>query len=317
MLKNKLIYLKIFYKIFIIIILLNFFYCKTYNSKELAKTYYPEGKYIKISDYEIFVIEKNIEFSREKTPVLFIHGFSSNVHTWEDLFYQFQKEFSNPIVAIDLLGFGFSDKPEISYTREFYVNLIHKIISYYDFKKVILIGNSMGGEISLRFTIQYPEFVEKLILIDSAGLIERKNLPWFLQKFSKFFVSTFSFIFVNKIAIRYFLSTAFYDPSKVSEKKVDLYYLPLKTEGGIRAHKSLFDHPIQKIPFEDFTKIQIPTLIIWGLNDQWIPLEHGLLLNKIISSSKLIILPETGHVPQEEKPEEVFFYLKEFIKGTL
>lgn len=317
MLKIKLKYFKLFYKIFIIIVLLNLSYCKTFNSGELAKKYHPEGKYIKIFDYKIFVIEKNLELSKEKTPILFIHGFSSNIHTWEALFNQFDNEFSYPIIAIDLLGFGFSDKPEISYTREFYLDLIYKIISYYNFKKVLLVGNSMGGEISLRFTIQHPELVEKLILIDSAGLIERKNLPWFLQKSSKFFLSSFNFIFTNKTAIRYFLKTAFYDPTKVNQKKVELYYLPLKTEGGTRAHLSLFDHPIHKIPFEDLKKIQIPTLIIWGLNDQWIPLEHGLLLNKHILNSKLVILPETGHVPQEEKPEEVFFYLKEFIKKTL
>jgi pimeloyl-ACP methyl ester carboxylesterase len=286
--------------------------CKTYNEKDLAKQYYHDYKFISIDNFEIFVIEKNLELSTKITPIIFIHGFSSNVHTWEYYLQELGKSY--PIVAFDIPGFGFSSKPEISYTREGFVEILDKLVNYYKFNYVILIGNSMGGEISLRYSLKYPNKVKKLVLIDSAGLIPRKELPVFLQKGVVFFAENFNFVFRNRFAISYMLKSAFYNKDVVDERKVDLYYYPLKTAGGINAHKSLLRSTYNQITKEEMNALQIPTLIIWGQNDTWISLKYGYEFKNSLPNSQLIILPECGHVPQEEKPEESLFYIKEFIK---
>ncbi|GIX41757.1 MAG: hydrolase [Leptospiraceae bacterium] len=294
-------------------VLLNFvFSCTTYNEKELAKTFYPDGKYITIDKFEIFILEKNLEIKNQKTPIILVHGFSSNVHTWEHYLEYLEKDY--PVIAFDLPGFGFSSKPDVEYTRKGYVNILNKIIEYYNFNKVILIGNSMGGEISLRYTINYPYKVEKLVLIDAGGLMNKKDLPWFLQWGKTFIMDYFNFLFRNRIAISYMLKSAFYNKNVVNERKIDLYYMPLKTQDGINAHKSLLNSSYEKISIEEMKKISVPVLILWGENDEWIPLKYALEFKKYLNNSILVILPECGHLPQEEKPEESFQYIKTFIE---
>ncbi len=302
--------MKIYFKNIIFIFLI-FNFCTTFNEKELAKKYYPKGKYIELLNFHIFVIEKNLDLIQQnKIPIILIHGFSSNVHTWE---YYIENLKYHPVIAFDLPGFGFSSKPETKYNRSSFVNIVKAIMDYYNFYKVILIGNSMGGEISLRFTILHPDKVEKLILIDSAGLMEIKELPWFIQMGQTFLIDYFNFMFRNKIAIQFMLSSAFYDSDKITDKKVNLYYYPLRTDGGINAHKSLLKQKYEKINKEDLKSIKVPTLIIWGQNDHWIRLYDGFLFKEYIPNSVLVIIPECGHVPQEEKPEITLPYINKFI----
>ncbi len=284
--------------------------CKTYNSRELAKKYFPEGRYIEIQNQKIFVLEKNLEV-KNRVPIFLLHGFSSNVHTWEDLINKFPLQY--PVVALDMPGFGFSDKPNISYTREAYIQWLREIQNFYDFKKIILVGNSMGGEFALRYALKYPEAVHKIILINSAGLLESSQPPYFIKKVFIIFLNSFEFLFVNRTSIRFFLSSAFYDDSRITERKIDMYYLPLKTEGGTNAHKSLFLAPYQKITLEDLRKIQNSTLILWGLQDRWIPIEHAYWFYKNLKNAKLVFLPELGHVPQEERVEDLLPYLVSFL----
>lgn len=308
-------FMKVF-QIFLLSLFLVITACKSYNEKELAKEYYPDGKYIKIQDFEIFVIEKNLEALKyQKTPILLVHGFSSNVHTWEFFLKDLEKDY--PVIAMDLPGFGFSSKPETTYSRERYVQIIEDIINYYRFDRVILIGNSMGGEISLRFSLIFPDKVEYLVLIDSAGLMEFQDLPWFLEVARNVAVETFSFLFTNRISINYMLKSAFYNPDLVDDKKKNLYYYPLKTKGGINAHKSLLRSKYKKIDISELQKLPVSTLILWGEHDQWIPIKYAYIFKAHIPNSTLVIIPECGHVPQEEKPEESLFYIQKFLKTKL
>ncbi|MCS7206040.1 MAG: alpha/beta hydrolase [Leptospiraceae bacterium] len=286
--------------------------CKTYEEAKLAKQYFPQGKFISLLNHQVFVIEKNSQNSH-LTPIVFIHGFSSNVHTWELIFSDTQ--LSNPMVAIDLLGFGFSDKPNITYDRKLYVDQIHSLLEFYHFDKVILVGNSMGGEISLRYTLNHPEKVSKLVLICSAGLIEGFDAPKIIKYPMVVLLRSTNFLFRNRYSIKFFLSDAFYDKTKVDKRKIDLYTLPLRTKNGYEAHIGLFLSSYQPISLDSLQKIQIPVLIIWGEHDRWIPLEHAYLFYQNLPRAQLVILPEVGHLPQEEDPGVVIFYLKEFINS--
>ncbi len=299
-------------KIVFFLLLLGTF-CSYYEEKELAKKYYPNGKYISLGEYQVFFLEKNRK-EKNKPPIILVHGFSSNIHTWEYYIEELGKDY--PVVALDLPGFGLSSKPPISYTRELYVEVLKDLVDFYRFGKVILIGNSMGGEIILRYSLLYPERVEKLVLIDSAGLASREDLPWFLQLGRSFIVEYFSFLFTNHFALSYMLKSAFYNKEVVDKKKIDLYYYPLKTKGGINAHKSLLSSPSKKIPIEDLKSIAAPVLILWGEEDSWIPVRYAYEFKRYLPNSKLVILPKCGHLPQEEKPVESLQYIQEFLKGS-
>jgi pimeloyl-ACP methyl ester carboxylesterase len=116
--------------------------------------------------------------------------------------------------------------------------------------------------------------------------------------------------------VRHALERSFYDGAKVTDERVAAYYGPLKTRGGqlatrrARSQWGLF--PIA----QDLNKISSPALIIWGAEDQLIPLETGRRLNSLIKDSKLVIIERCGHVPQEELPDRVLDEMTKFIEGS-
>jgi pimeloyl-ACP methyl ester carboxylesterase len=113
--------------------------------------------------------------------------------------------------------------------------------------------------------------------------------------------------------VRKGLETSFYDDSKISNDRVAFYYQPLRTSGGqlaVTRAKAQFE----MLPIEDkLSTISVPTLIIWGAEDELIPLEAGKRINSLIKGSKLVIIDKCGHVPQEEKPESVINEIENFV----
>jgi pimeloyl-ACP methyl ester carboxylesterase len=116
--------------------------------------------------------------------------------------------------------------------------------------------------------------------------------------------------------VRLGLEKSFYDGTKVTDERVAAYYRPLKTRGGqlasLRARAQWGMFPVEA----QLNKINSPALIIWGAEDQLIPLEAGRKMNSLIRDSKLVILEKCGHVPQEELPESTLDEMTKFIEGT-
>jgi pimeloyl-ACP methyl ester carboxylesterase len=121
----------------------------------------------------------------------------------------------------------------------------------------------------------------------------------------------------SRLAVRAVLRKAYYDPSKITEEQIAAYTASIAAPGGKHA---LRETGSQLVPanFDELIKrykdITVPTLIIWGRQDQIIPLKVGDLLNRDIASSTLKIIEECGHAPQEEKPEETVPLVLEFLK---
>ena len=174
----------------------------------------------------------------------------------------------------------------------------------------------MGGETALNVAADHPEKVLGLVLIDSAGVKVqgRTSLaPWYLQLPVVGRLLTALALTSDRL-VRAGLEKSFYDDSKITDERVSAYYQPLRTLGGqlsatrARAQFELF--PVEdKIPL-----IKAPTLIIWGAEDELIPLEAGRKLNELITGSKLVVFDKCGHVPQEEMPERVLSEITGFVK---
>lgn len=155
--------------------------------------------------------------------------------------------------------------------------------------KVILIGHSNGGRIALAFTNLYPEKVEKLILIDSAG-IYHNELP---LKIKRFIFRTIAKIGKNLTSSKS-LKDLLYKVARESDYK-DL------EENVKQTMINLISSDLKPI----LSQIQTPTLIIWGRNDKVTPLSDGLIMNSLIKDSKLEIIENTRHSPMFTHPEKV------------
>jgi pimeloyl-ACP methyl ester carboxylesterase len=251
------------------------------------------------------------------TPLILIHGYTSSVYTWKDVFEPLSKNFR--VIAVDLKGFGFTGKPDGDYTRRAQAMLIAGLLDHLKIEKAWLCGSSMGGEVALNFTRQNPQRVAGLILIDSSGAkVEGTSslAPRYLLVPVVGRVLTALALRSDKL-VRQGLEKSFYDRSKITDERVAAYYRPLQTRGGqlaaLRARTQADQFPIEP----DIGKISARTLIIWGAEDALIPLAAGHRMASLIKDSDLLVFEKCGHLPQEEMPERVVEEITRFIKTAL
>ena len=250
------------------------------------------------------------------TPLVLLHGFSSSTYSWKDVFEPLSKNFR--VIAVDLKGFGFSGKPDGDYTRRAQAALIAHLLDYLKIEKAWLCGNSMGGEVSLNLALQNPQRVAGLILIDSAGVSVNGGdslAPRYLLVPVVGRILTALSLTTDKL-VREGLEKSFYDDTKITDERVAYYYRPLQTRSGqlaaLRARTQAGQFPIE----QDLSKVNARTLIIWGAEDELIPLPAGRKLNSLIKDSKLVIIQKCGHVPQEEMPAPMLDEMTKFIGAS-
>ncbi len=274
----------------------------------------PHSEYSKFA--EIDGVKIHYQEKGEGTPLVLVHGYTSLAYTWKDVFEPLSKYFR--VIAVDLKGFGFSDKPDGDYTKRAQSILVKGLLDHLKIEKTWLAGNSMGGDVAINVALQYPEVVIGLILIDSAGVkFESKspsasssfNIPFFGRAFAALALSS------DKL-VRGGLERSYYDDSKITDEDVRIYHLPLTSVNGQRAAALAVQqwdlYPVEK----DLGKINYPTLIIWGAEDEVIPLETGRKMNSLIKDSEMIVYENTGHLPQEETPDMVAKDIKSFIERS-
>jgi len=249
--------------------------------------------------------------------IIMIHGFSSSLYSWRACLDPLSKHFC--VIALDLKGFGYSEKPPSEYSITEYVEFVIRFMDSLGIDTATLCGNSMGGNIAWRTALKYPERVDKLILVDSAGYpSERTGLPFFMKLGRLPGAHRLFSLIVTQGRIRESLESAYYDDSNVTEKTVDTYYYATRTDGAmhaplarIRGRRSSIEKWQPRI-----SELKLPTLIVWGTEDTWIPPEDAHRFHHDITGSELILIPECGHVPQEETPEIFTTHVLDFMLGT-
>ena len=255
--------------------------------------------------------------------VVLIHGFASSAYTWEAMVSELRKNYAESgkktprIWALDMKGFGWSDKPfNAKYDPFSLTDDVNAWMTRMGIDDATVVGNSLGGAVAGILALNYPDKVRRLALIDSGGYpVEKKNGVKFVH--IPFLRITGPLLF-NRLIVKEALQSAFYDPGKVTAERVNAYFSRLKTRGGIAAQalvlKSLNSERIRTYG-QRIKDIKQPTLIIWGQNDTWIPPQCGMWFRCDIQGSALVIIPHSGHVSQEEHPEEIAALLYRFLEG--
>ncbi|MDQ3011104.1 MAG: alpha/beta hydrolase [Acidobacteriota bacterium] len=247
------------------------------------------------------------------TPLVLIHGYTASTYAWKDVFEPLAQQYH--VVAIDLKGFGFSGKPDGDYTRRAQSGLVIKLMNHLNIDRAIVCGNSMGGEVSLNVARYHPERVRALILVDSAGVTVSNSTsvsPGFTQ-WPYVGPAVTALALTSDSLVRAGLKKSYFDDSKVTDEMVAAYYRPLKTRGGQRAAFLARRQASQQAIEPEIGKIRQPTLILWGAEDELIPVEAGRKLNSLIAGSRLVVLDNCGHVPQSENPDRFLREVASFI----
>jgi pimeloyl-ACP methyl ester carboxylesterase len=213
--------------------------------------------------------------------VLILHGWGGNIQTVMPIFNLLKPYFR--VTAVDLPGFGDSSIPLEPYNSYDYAEIMKQFIDSLDLKEIVLFGHSHGGRISIILSSQYPELIDKLILIDSAGIVPKRNV--------KYYIKVYSFKALKKL---YLIFNSGEDKSQALER----FYKRHGSE-DYRQSDGVMRQTMVKVindNLRDLLKeIKAPTLLVWGENDDATPLSDGRIMEKEISDSGLVVIKEAGH----------------------
>ena len=243
-------------------------------------------------------------------PVLvLVHGFGTSAAIdWAQVIRPLSQHYR--VIAIDNIGFGLSDKPNIAYNTQTFVDFIAEFLRELNITHFYLAGESMGGGISALYAAEsaapdstLPK-VDKLVLTDAALMSVKPPLAWPGPGKRPIGLAPSSVEEYRKgLAVGLFVNPAFATEAYAR----DVYQMLLSYHSGPTAEALMsgIDAARASDYLGDHLKdIRIPTLIVWGHDDKIIPLAVGDYLHQNIAGSKYVVVPECGHAPGMEKPGE-------------
>jgi pimeloyl-ACP methyl ester carboxylesterase len=254
------------------------------------------------------------------SPVLLIHGFGASTYTWRFVAPELAK--THRVIAVDLKGFGQSDKPfDERYSVLDQAELLAQLIEEKDLRNLTLVGHSFGGGVALLLALKANQRLDgritRLVLLDSIAYPQ--NIPVFFRLLDMPLVSQLGVRMVPPLVqTRIALQIAYFDDSKIDPEEVELYAAPLKTAAGkhaiIYSARQIMPDGIAELS-ESYNTIGLPTLILWCDHDRIVPLEVGIKLRRTLPNSTLRLVEDCGHMPQEEQPASTLSLIKGFIGG--
>jgi pimeloyl-ACP methyl ester carboxylesterase len=251
-------------------------------------------------------------------PLLLIHGFGASIGHWRKNIPVLAAA-GYQVFALDLLGFGGSDKPPLGYTLELWESQIKDFCSEHINQPTVFIGNSIGALISLMLVTNYPEMTEGGILINCAGGLNHRPgdlnpvLSMVMGVFTKLISSpvTGKLIF-NSIRrqsqIRRTLYQVYCDREAVTDELVEMLYQPSCDVGAQQVFASVLTAPAGQSPAELLINLQRPLLVVWGEKDPWTPVTGAKIYQDLTENNPDVqfeIIPNAGHCPHDENPQAV------------
>lgn len=266
----------------------------------------PESHFVEVDGINVHVRIKG-----RGEPIILLHGSFSSLHTWEDWQNELSPYFLT--VSLDLPGHGLTGPdPDKRYSIRDYSILVTRLADKLNLDKFHLAGNSMGGAVALQIASNRPDQVLSLNLIDASGApLEASSLPkgstapkkiWINRVAENAFFNQILLKCTPKFLFAMNMKQVYSDPDKLTSEQVDRYYELMLRDGNRQATLERMATPgDSKV---DFDRLDMPTLILWGKEDSWIPLSRAYLLEKLIPGAKLKIFENAGHIPMEEIPTE-------------
>lgn len=252
--------------------------------------------------------------SKEKLPIVLLHGTGSSLHTFDAWTKQLSAQ--RRVIRMDLPGFGltgpFADR---DYSIEHYVQWLHAFLQQSNLQRFILAGNSLGGNIAWNYVARYPDSVDKLVLIDASGYpIAAQSTPLAFRLAQTPVLKHGLKWITPRFMAQSSVKNVYADSSKVTEELVDRYFELTLREGNRQALGDRFRSQSSPPDTSLIRSIQQPTLILWGDQDRLTPLELAERFQQDLPNSQLVVLKNTGHVPMEENPQESLDALLRFLE---
>ncbi|MDD2696786.1 MAG: alpha/beta hydrolase [Candidatus Pacebacteria bacterium] len=256
-----------------------------------------------MKEEEVYIngLKINYKVAGGGQPVLILHGWGGSSGSWLEVQGILSRE-GYKVIIPDFPGFGKSITPPKPWGIKEYTDLITEFTEKLKLDEFFLIGHSFGGRIAIRFSVEYPQKVKRLILCDSAGIKPKPGLKTLLIFWSARIGNA---IFTPKHLQR------FKDTAR------NFFYIFIRHKDYVKAN-GVMKETIKKVLDEDLlldlSEIKNKTLIVWGGWDKMVPLKYAHVFNEKIENSKLEIMPKVGHSPHLENPKKLSEIILKFLK---
>ena len=243
----------------------------------------------------------------EGDPVILIHGLGGYAENWGENVAALAAK--HRVYVPDLVGFGLSDKPIAPYTLDYFAEFVKEFMLAVGIDRASMAGWSLGGAVSLQFASRFPDELDKLVLVSSAGL--GKEVSFALRLLTLPLVGE-ALTRPSRKGTKSFYEECVDDPGLITSEWIELGYqmdsLPNTQRSflaTLRAGLTLagFRRSVYKPILDKLGSIRTPTLIIWGQQDRILPVEHGSVAKNGLPNARLHVFDPCGHLPPLEHPE--------------
>jgi len=288
----------------------------------------------RVGEFEINFIENGLG-----STLIFIHGLAANLNVWNYSFFEFSQNYH--CIALDLPGYGNSTILNTQYSFDLFAKSIVGLMDKLGIEKATMIGNSMGGHTAAYLRINYPERVERLVLVDPSGTLV---FPLHLRIATLYPELTASLVYkffvkrtlssppervlknLQEIANRFKILKRFFfhnpdsSPAKEFTEFILTHLALLISKGQMYEFLWMLTRPAKMIHQTNLTKhlnkIKSPTLLVWGDDDWQVPIKFAKIFHQNIPGSKFVLIKDCGHCPMIEKPNEFNTAVKEFLQTS-
>ena len=293
------------------------------------------GKYWQWRGHKVYYVKAGEKHS-QRPPLLLVHGFGASTDHWRKNIAELQNDFE--VYAIDLLGFGRSQKPKIQYGGNLWRDQLNDLIAEVIGEKAVLAGNSLGGYASLCVAAQCPDSAAGLVLLNSAGPFSQDQptaepealqpeieppLNEKLQKlFGDFVKSIFKLPLTQFILFQYIrlpwvfrktLEKVYLDKTAITDQLIEEIRRPSGDKGAFDVFCSVFSTPQGEKVDVLLQQLTCPLLLLWGEADPWMNTKERSQKFRQYYPQLTEYYLKAGHCPHDEVPKELNALLKDWV----
>ncbi len=268
------------------------------------------GAFVDLGGRRTHYLEKG-----EGEPVILLHGFFFDSYLWAANIDALARHFK--VYAPDLWGWGFSTREPLDHGYPLYAEQVLQFMDSLGIQRASLVGQSMGAGAAVKFCVQHRERVNKLLLVDAAGL--PNPLPFMarilnLPRVGELLLGVKTDV-VRKMGLR---QSFIHDPRLITDEFFENATLGHKVAGSTEIYmeilrKDFFGTLSEEI--DRFGRMDVPVLLVWGREDQAVRLQLGEEMHRRLKGSRLEVLDNAGHVPNFERAEEFNRLAVDFLRA--
>lgn len=268
---------------------------------------------------EVNGLKTHLKMMGQGEPVfVLLHGFGASLYSWHAVMEPLSQ--FGTVIAYDRPAFGLTERPltwegRNPYSRDAQIDSVIGVLDHFGVEKAILVGNSAGGTVAMQTALAYPERVSALILVDPAVYSGGGTPAWLRPLLATPQMRHLGPLIARQIQNRgpELLNLAWHNPERITPEIIELYRKPLQVENW---DKALWEFTIASRPTgleKRLNEFTMPILVITGDDDRIVPTEQSIRLASELPDADLVVIPEAGHVPHEERPDKFIEAVQAFL----